>query len=59
MSSVAMGLTGHGITYDPHTLNQWLKGHGGYVNGDLFVWGSVNSLGLTYKGKIANSQIGS
>ena len=55
MSSVAMALSGCGISYNPQSLNHWLKGHGGYVNGDLFVWASVNSLGLTYKGKIHNS----
>ena len=43
--------------YNPGTLNTWLKGHGGYVSGDLFVWGSVNSLGITYAGKVANTGI--
>ncbi len=27
------------------------------MSGDLFVWGSVNSLGLSYVGKVANSNI--
>lgn len=57
MSSAAMALSGTGHSYNPSTLNQWLKGHGGYVSGDLFVWGSINSIGLTYEGKVANSQI--
>lgn len=57
MSSVAMALSGCGKSYNPGTLNTWLKGHGGYVSGDLFVWGSVNSLGLSYIGKVANSNI--
>ena len=57
MSSVAMALSGIGKNYNPSTLNTWLKGHGGYVSGDLFVWASVNSLGLTYVGKVANSGI--
>jgi hypothetical protein len=46
MSSVSMALAGCGKSYNPDTLNTWLKGHGGYVSGDLFVWGSVKSLGL-------------
>ena len=57
MSSASMALAGTGHSYNPKTLNQWLKGHGGYVSGDLFVWGSINSLGLTYEGKVSNSQI--
>ncbi|MCB0369154.1 MAG: C39 family peptidase [Bdellovibrionales bacterium] len=59
MSSVAMALSGIGKSYNPSTLNTWLKGHGGYVSGDLFVWGSVNSLGLKYQGKVSNSNIAS
>ena len=57
MSSLAMGLAGIGKNYNPSTLNTWLKGHGGYVSGDLLVWGSVTSLGLSFIGKVANSQI--
>lgn len=57
MSSVAMALSGIGKNYNPGTLNTWLKGHGGYVSGDLFVWGSVSPLGLSYVGKVANSGI--
>ena len=57
MSSVSMALSGCGKGYNPGTLNTWLKGHGGYVSGDLFVWGSVKSLGLAYEGKIANNEI--
>jgi hypothetical protein len=48
MSSAAMALTGTGHTYDPGTLNTWLKAHGGYASGDLFVWASINPLGLHY-----------
>lgn len=59
MSSVAMALSGCGKNYNPSTLNTWLKGHGGYVSGDLFVWGSVGPLGLAYGGKIGNADIGS
>jgi hypothetical protein len=57
MSSVSMALSGIGKNYNPGSLNTWLKGHGGYVSGDLFVWGSVNSLGLSYVGKVANGNI--
>ena len=59
MSSVAMALSGTGHNYNPGTLNTWLKGHGGYVSGDLFVWASVNSLGIKYIGKVSNSNIAS
>jgi len=59
MSSVAMALSGVGHSYNPGTLNSWLKGHGGYVSGDLFVWASVNSIGLKYIGKVSNSNIAS
>ena len=57
MSSAAMALSGIGKNFNPSTLNTWLKGHGGYVSGDLFVWASINSLGMTFQAKIANSQI--
>ena len=57
MSSVAMAVAGIGKNYNPGTLNTWLKEHGGYVSGDLFVWGSVSHLGLSYVGKAANSNI--
>jgi len=59
MSSVAMALAGTGHNYNPSTLNTWLKGHGGYVSGDLFVWGSVKPIGLSYVGKVSNSNIAS
>jgi ABC-type bacteriocin/lantibiotic exporter with double-glycine peptidase domain len=57
MSSASMALKGTGHDFNPSTLNTWLKSHGGYVSGDLFVWASINSLGLTFQGKFANSQI--
>jgi hypothetical protein len=52
-----MGLAGIGKNYNPGTLNSWLKSHGGYVSGDLIVWSAVSSIGLSYKGKVANSAI--
>jgi hypothetical protein len=57
MSSASMALAGTGHAFNPSTLNTWLKGHGGYVSGDLFVWGSINALGLSFQGKVSNSQI--
>lgn len=64
MSSVSMALSGTGHNFNPSTLNAWLTSNGGYVSGDLFVWASVNSQGITFlgnnfnnSGKVANSQI--
>jgi hypothetical protein len=51
MSSLSMYLTTRGHKYTPGTLNKWLNGHGGYADGDLLVWGAVNSLGVSYQGK--------
>jgi hypothetical protein len=48
MSSASMALAGTGHNFNPSTLNAWLKTHGGYVSGDLFVWASINSLGLVF-----------
>jgi hypothetical protein len=53
MSSVAMilntyGITVNGLKTNPGSLNSWLTSHGGYVSGDLFVWASVNPLGLIF-----------
>lgn len=58
MSSVAdaladIGKKVNGATPTPKNLNSWLKSHGGY-SGNLFVWGSVGSLGLKYGGKISD-----
>ena len=56
MSSMSMALSGLGRKIDggpinPHTLNAWLKSHGGYSE-NLFVWGSVtSSFDLKYLGK--------
>ena len=55
MSSVSMilndcGKTPNGQSANPHTLNSWLKSHGGYVSGNLFVWGSVQTFGLSFVG---------
>lgn len=52
MSSAAMALTAVGSSQTPSTLNTWLIGHGGYVSGDLFVWASINPLGVKFVGFI-------
>lgn len=57
MTSAAMALAGTGKSYNPKTLNVWLTNNGGYANKNLFVWASINKLGLTFKGFFANSQI--
>ena len=57
MSSASMALAGTGHSFNPGTLNTWLKEHGGYASGDLFVWNAIDKLGLTYKGKISNTEI--
>lgn len=59
MSSAAMALSGIGNSQTPSTLNTWLNGHGGYVSGDLFVWASINPLGVRFVGFISNSAIAS
>lgn len=57
MSSASMALAGTGHSYNPGTLNTWLKANGGYASGDLFVWSAINKLGLTYKGAVSNADI--
>lgn len=48
-----MTLDGLGVSIDgqepnPHTLNQYLINNGGYAEGDLFIWSSVDTFGLTF-----------
>ena len=57
MSSASMALAGTGHSFNPSTLNAWLKGHGGYASGDLLIWGAIKPLGLTFQGKVSNGQI--
>ena len=52
-----MALAGYQKPYNPKTLNVWLKNNGGYASGNLFVWASINKLGLTFKGFVANTAI--
>jgi hypothetical protein len=39
-----------GNVANPGTMNNWLKAHGGYVSGNLYVWGSIGTLGYTFIG---------
>jgi hypothetical protein len=45
MSSVAMVQQTKGANMNPGTLNKWLRSNGGYVSGDLIVWGATDKLG--------------
>ena len=54
MSSVAMGLTGCGHSYNPGTLTTWLIQNGGY-SGELIIWSAVNKIGLNYEGKFSGN----
>lgn len=38
----------------PGSLNDWLKGHGGFASGNLFIWSAVSSFGLVYEGQNSN-----
>ena len=49
----SLGKTINGQTSTPATLNAWLKSNGGY-SGNLFSWGSVSRLGLTYESKYSD-----
>jgi len=50
MSDVAMSLTSYGIEIDGHAanpgvLNEWLTNNGGYLDEDLIIWDTIDSLG--------------
>ena len=57
MSSVAMALASYnekidGTLVNPGNLNDWLKKHNGYANGDLIVWSATDPLGkVKFQGK--------
>jgi len=57
MSSVAMAMTATVKNFTPANLNKWLTQNRGYESGDLFVWESVNTFGITFQGKFPNSAI--
>jgi hypothetical protein len=59
MSSAAMALSAIGKNYNPSTLNKWLKSNGGYVSQDLFVWASINPIGVKFVGFINRNAIAS
>jgi hypothetical protein len=44
MTAVTMFCRHVGIDIDPIGMNEWLKKNGGYHNGNLFVWDSLNKL---------------
>jgi len=57
MTSVTSMVNGAGVKVNgalpnPSTMNAWLKSHGGFQR-DLFVWGSISSLGFKFQGKIS------
>ncbi|CAD8102431.1 unnamed protein product [Paramecium sonneborni] len=60
VSSIAMMLHTYGVVTDgtttPKTMNTWLKKHGGYVSGDLFVWASIEPLGFIFQGWCTTTQ---
>ena len=53
-----MALRTRGSNVDPGTFNTWLINNGGYVNGNLLVWGAPNTIKLQnyYKGYGSLSQ---
>lgn len=54
MTSAAMMCTYFGHNETPTTLNEKLKKNGGYVNGNIFVWGAVSSIysDIRYEGQV-------
>ena len=50
MSSTAMMLSHYGTTMNPEQLNTWLIDNDGYEDGDLLVWGSVDTFGPSFQG---------
>jgi len=52
-----MALSGVGKSYDPGTLNAWLKKNDCYVHEFFLIWRAIDKLGLSYHGKIATNTI--
>ena len=46
LTAMASILVDCGVATDPHRLNLWLRSHAGYADDNLFVWGSVEGLGV-------------
>lgn len=59
ISSAAMALKGIGVNQNPSTINKWLNANKGYVSQDLFVWASINPLGVKFIGFINRNAIAS
>jgi hypothetical protein len=51
--AVAAGLRGFGVDTDPARLNAWLIEHGGYSQGDLFIWQSIEPFGVHLQSYVA------
>jgi len=52
-----MAMSRYGHSYNPGTLNARLKLNRGYISGNIFIWTAVNKLGITYQGKVVNTEI--
>ncbi|MEW5829579.1 MAG: C39 family peptidase [Chloroflexota bacterium] len=52
MTSTSNVFKYYGVQTDPGALNQWLKGHGGYLGGCLIVWSTAANISpdVTYIG---------
>jgi hypothetical protein len=56
LSSIAMGLSGTGHSFDPGQLNKWLKANGG-ISGYQINYGKLSEIGLGYDGTCASSEV--
>lgn len=52
-----MGLKAIGKDFNPSSLNKWLIANRGYIGSNLFIWASINSLGLVFQGYVGVAQI--
>lgn len=57
LTSLCMALVGINRNFNPSTLNNWLKQHNCYVNGDQIIWGCVLPEILRFRGKLPNSKV--
>ena len=44
LTAVAMVETAYGYATTPRALNQWLTGHGGYIQNDLLLWRQASAI---------------
>jgi ABC-type bacteriocin/lantibiotic exporter with double-glycine peptidase domain len=56
LSSIAMGLSGTGHSYDPGQLNKWLKSNGG-ISGFQINYGKLSEIGLGYDGTCGSGDV--